>query len=119
MDEITLSGNTTVWEVLDGVIHNWQISVMETDLTPASIDDIQGGTKEENAATMRRLFEGEQGPIRDVVLLNSGAALLAGDKVESINQGIELATEILEGGEPLRKLDALVELSQRLGQELA
>jgi anthranilate phosphoribosyltransferase len=119
MDEITLSGNTTVWEVLDGVIHNWQISVMETDLAPASIDDIQGGTKEDNAATMRRLFEGEQGPIRDVVLLNSGAALLAGDKVESINQGIELATEILDSGEPLRKLDALVELSQRLGQELA
>ena len=117
-DEITLSGNTTVWELLDGVIHKRQIAVADTGLPRASISDIQGGTREENAATMRRLFDGERGPIRDVVLLNSGAALVAGDRASSILQGIEQATQVLDSGEPRRKLAALVELSQRLGREL-
>jgi anthranilate phosphoribosyltransferase len=67
---------------------------------------------------MRRLFDGERGPIRDVVLLNSGAALVAGDRADSILQGIEQATQVLDSGEPRRKLAALVDLSQRLGREL-
>jgi anthranilate phosphoribosyltransferase len=64
---------------------------------------------------MRRVFRGESGPIRDVVLLNSGAALVAGDRVKTVSQGIEMATAVVDSGEAFRKLDALVELSQRLG----
>jgi anthranilate phosphoribosyltransferase len=66
---------------------------------------------------MRRVFQGEAGPIRDVVLLNSGAALMAGDRAETVRQGIEMAAGIIDSGEALRKLDTLVELSQRLGGE--
>jgi anthranilate phosphoribosyltransferase len=116
LDELTLSGDTIGWEVLDGVVRPWKVSIEATGLPMASIEDIRGGIKEENAATMRRLFQGEGGPIRDVVLLNSGAVLLAGDRVNSIHQGIELAAQIIDSGEALRKLDALVELSQRIGK---
>ena len=117
LDELTLSGNTRGWEVLDGVIHSWTLPVELTGLPKASIDAIKGGTKDENAATMRRVFEGEQGPIRDVVLLNSGAVLVAGDRADTVKQGIAIAAGIIDSGEALRNLDALVELSQKLGEE--
>jgi anthranilate phosphoribosyltransferase len=119
LDELTLAGETTIWEVMDGVIHSRILPIERIGLPKASIEDIRGGTKEENAATMRRIFQGEKGPIRDAVLLNSGAALVIGDKAESIRQGAKMAAEIIDSGEALRKLDALVELSQQLGRELA
>jgi anthranilate phosphoribosyltransferase len=114
LDELTLSGDTTAWEVLDGVIRSWTVPVEATGLPQAPIQAIRGGNREENAATMRRIFQGERGPIRDVVLLNSGAVLLAGDRVKTIRQGVGMAAQIIDSGEALRSLDALMELSQRL-----
>jgi anthranilate phosphoribosyltransferase len=119
LDELTLSGKSTGWEVLDGVIHRWTLPIDEAVLPRASIEEVQGGTKEENAATMRRVFQGEKGPMRDVVLLNSGAALVAGDRAATVRQGVKIAAEVIDSGEALRKLDALVKLSQRLGKEMA
>ena len=79
---------------------------------------MRGGTKEENAATMRRIFQGEPGPLRNIVLLNSGAALMAADRVDSVRQGVDAAAQVIDSGEAMKKLDGLVELSQRLGGEL-
>ena len=118
LDELTLSGDTTGWEVLDGATRSLTVSIEDSGLPRTPIEAIKGGTKEENAATMRRLFQGEAGPIRDVVLLNSGAVLLVGDQVKTVRQGIELAAQTIDNGAALGKLDALVALSQRLGKEL-
>jgi anthranilate phosphoribosyltransferase len=65
---------------------------------------------------MRRVFQGEPGPVRDIVLLNSGAVLLVGELVETIRQGVELAAQIIDDGAALAKLDQFVELTQRLGR---
>jgi anthranilate phosphoribosyltransferase len=119
LDELTLTGKSTIWEVLDGVIHSWTLPVERAGLPRASLEDIRGGAKEENAAIMRRVFQGEKGPIRDAVLLNSGAVLLAGDKTNAVRQGMKMAAEVIDSCEALRKLDALVELSQALGRETA
>jgi anthranilate phosphoribosyltransferase len=118
LDELTLSGKTTGWEVLDGVIHSWTLPVDHAGLPRATIKDIRGGTKEDNAATIRRILQGEKGPIRDVVLLNSGAALVVGDRAATVRQGVEMAAEIVDSGQALRKLDELIKLSQKLGHEL-
>ena len=115
MDEITLSGTTTVWEVQDGEVKNWTIDVADTGLSSATTDELKGGTADENAATMRRLFRGEGGPLRDAVLLNSGAALVAGDKVSSLNDGIAMAAQAIDGGKALERVDVLVEVSQKAG----
>ncbi|CAI8007907.1 Anthranilate phosphoribosyltransferase [Geodia barretti] len=115
MDEITLSGTTTVWEVQDGEVKNWTIDVADTGLSRATTDELKGGTAYENAATMRRLFRGEGGPLRDAVLLNSGAALVAGDKVSSLNDGIAVAAQAIDGGKALETVDVLVEVSQKAG----
>ena len=115
MDEITLAGASKVWEVRDGAVRNWTIDVADTGLSRASTDDLKGGTAAENAATMRRLFQGEGGPLRDATLLNSGAALLAGDKVGSLGDGIAMAAEAIDGGGALERVEALMEVSQGVG----
>ncbi len=119
LDELTLDGETQGWEVVGGQVRAWATSPEGAGLPSASLDQIQGGSKEENAATMRRIFQGASGPLRDVVLLNSAAVLLVGGQVEDIAQGVERAARVIDDGAALAKLDSLVEVSQRLGQELA
>lgn len=112
MDEISLSGPSTVWEVKGGEISTWTIDLEVTGLATASTEDLHGGAAEENAATMRRLFQGEVGPIRNAVLLNSGAALLAADKADGLGEGIVMAAEAIDSGAALDKVNALVDVSQ-------
>ncbi len=116
LDEISLSGDTSVWEVRGGEVEEWTLHVEDTGLPETPIEAIQGGTKEENAATMRRVFQGEQGPVRDMVLLNSAGVLMVGDKAESIRKGVEMSVGIIDSGAALAKLDQMIEVTQRLGQ---
>ena len=116
LDEISLSGDTSVWEVRGGQVEEWTLHVEDTGLPETPIEAIRGGTKEENAATMRRIFQGEQGPVRDMVLLNSAGVLMVGDKAESIRQGVEMSAGIIDSGTALAKLDQMIEVTQRLGQ---
>ena len=115
MDEVTLSGTTMVWEVQGGTVRHWNIDVSDVGLSPASVEDLRGGTASENAAVMRELFQGEAGPVRDAVLLNSAAALLAADRVTTLRQGIGLAAQAIDTGAALARVDALVEVSQGAG----
>ena len=57
---------------------------------------------------MKRLFEGETGAIRDNVLLNTSAVLLICEKVKNLNEGIELATRIIDSGKALKKLEEII-----------
>ena len=116
LDEISLSGDTSVWEVRGGEVEEWTLHVEDTGLPETPIEAIRGGTKEENAATMRRVFQGEQGPVRDMVLLNSAGVLMVGDKAESIRKGVEMSADIIDSGAALAKLDQMIEVTQRLGQ---
>ena len=116
LDEISLSGDTSVWEVRGGEVEEWALHVEDTGLPETPIEAIRGGTKEENAATMRRVFQGEPGPVRDMVLLNSAGVLMVGDKAESIRKGVEMSAGIIDSGAALAKLDQMIEVTQRLGQ---
>ncbi len=116
LDEISLSGDTSVWEVRGGQVEEWTLRVEDTGLPETPIEAIRGGSKEENAATMRRLFQGEQGAVRDMVLLNSAGVLMVGDKAETIRQGVEMSVGIIDSGAALAKLDQMVEVTQRLRQ---
>ena len=117
LDEISLSGDTSVWEVRGGQVKQWAIRVEDTGLPETPIEAIRGGSKEENAATMRNVFRGEKGPVRDMVLVNSAGVLVVGDKVGSIRQGVEMAAEIIDSGAALAKLDLMVDVTRRLGQD--
>ena len=112
LDEIALSGKTSVWEVKHGEVTQWTLEAGEFGLDAAPIEAIRGGDREENADTMKRLLRGEPGPIRDVVLLNSAGVLLAADAVANVKEGVTLAAHSIDSRAALEKLNALVDLSQ-------
>lgn len=76
---------------------------------------IRGGTPAENAASLRSILSGEKGPLRDVVLLNAGAALVAADIARDIADGIERAGESIDSGAASQRMTAFVELSASFG----
>jgi len=115
LDEVSLGATTRAWEFKDGSVRPYSFSPEDLGLPRVTIDQIAGGTKEENAAALRCVFRGNPGPIRDVVVANSAAVLMVGGKAANLRAGVELARNAIDGGEALRKVDVLVELSQRLG----
>ncbi len=112
LDEITLTGKTRVSELKDGRTSSFFISPEDFGLPRVGLDKLRGGTASENATLLRNILAGVPGPQRDVVLMNAAAALVAGDKVETLQQGIDLAQEALDNGHALDKLNQLIEFSQ-------
>lgn len=119
MDEISLGSDTQGWEVLDGTVQPYVVRPGELGLNHATPDDLRGGDPAANAATMREVLSGAGGPITDAVVLNSGAALVAGDMVATLSDGIEMARGSIIDGKASEKLDAMISLTQQLGPERA
>ena len=114
LDELTLGARTRVWDVHKGEVRSYFVTPQELDLPQVSIEEIKGESPEDNARILRRLLQGEKGPIRDVVLINSAGVLVAGGKAQDLREGIALARESIDNGGALGKVEALVELSQQL-----
>jgi anthranilate phosphoribosyltransferase len=114
LDEITISGKSRVAELKKGHIINYTISPEDFGLKRASRDSLRGGSASENAGQLRRILAGDPGPSRDVVLLNAAAVLMAGDRVATLKQGVDLAREIIDSGQALAKLEQLIKFSQSL-----
>ena len=112
LDEIALDGDTTVWELRDGRVESWTFSPDGLGLGRWGIDDLRGGDPPASAAMMRRLLDGEGGPIRDAVLLNTAGVLLAAGAADSIPNGIQAAAQSIDTGAAKQRLETLVELSQ-------
>ena len=81
----------------------------------AAIADLLGGDREQNAEIIRRILGGEPGPRRDMVLVNAGAALVAGGRARDFKEGAQHAAQAIDSGAALGKLQALSALSQKLG----
>ncbi len=111
LDEISLSGPTRVAELRNGQIRNYTLTPEEVGLKRCRLEEIQGGSPEQCADALRRVLRGEKGPMRDVVLLNSGAALYVGEASGSIAEGIRLAAESIDSGKARAKLDQLVQMT--------
>jgi anthranilate phosphoribosyltransferase len=114
LDEVTLTEKTQVCELKDGSIKSYFISPEDFGLSRAGRDSLRGGTADENATLLHNILAGAPGPQRDVVLMNAAAALIAGDRVETLQQGVDLAREVLDSGHALAKLEQLIEFSQSL-----
>ena len=115
MDELTLNGPTTIWEVRDDTQRQWTLHPADYGLPPAAVADLQGGTADENAATMRRLLAGETGPLRNAALLNAAAALYAAGHADTIQQGLTQAAQALDRGAATATLENLIAVSREGG----
>ena len=115
MDEISITGKSLIWEISEqGVTPPYEIAPEDFGYHRAIKTAISGKTPKQNAATLRCILQGETGPLRDVVVLNSAAALVAGDKVKTLQEGALLAEEIIDNGQAFACLESLVRLSQSL-----
>ncbi|PYS17996.1 MAG: anthranilate phosphoribosyltransferase [Acidobacteria bacterium] len=111
MDEVSISSRTHVVEMRRGEMRQFVISPEDFGMTSARIETILGGDAIENARIIESVFGGEPGPRRDVVLLNSAPAIVAGGAAKTWKEGLQLAAEAIDSGAALRKLKELREFN--------
>lgn len=111
LDEMSLSGANEVWEVRAGEVSRRVVDAFEFGIPRASVDDLRGGDPEFNAAVVRRVFAGEEGAVRNVVVFNSASALVVAGAAQDLAEGIELARRSIDSGAALNALSQFVEAS--------
>ena len=107
LDEITITGPTHIASIAGGSLTTFSITPEEAGLSRAAPEDIKGADPQHNAAALTALLDGARSAYRDIVLLNSAAALIIADKVETLKDGVALAAAAIDSGrarETLRKL---------------
>jgi anthranilate phosphoribosyltransferase len=117
LDEISNTGESRVSEVRDGMVRSYTLRPEDFGLPHASIGELMGGDREENARIIRAILDGEAGPRRDIVLMNAAAALVAGGKARDLKDGVGLAAHAIDSGAAVRTLQGLVALSRRLAED--
>jgi anthranilate phosphoribosyltransferase len=111
LDEISLCGPTKVAELRSDEIREYQIEPEELGLKRRPLADLHGGSADQSAMIVRSVLQGEKGPARDVVLLNSGAALYVSGMAPSIAEGMRVSADSIDSGKARRKLDDLVRMT--------
>jgi anthranilate phosphoribosyltransferase len=113
LDELTTTAITHVAILDGGKVTTRDVTPEEIGIPRVPLSAIKGGDTPENAAALRRLLDGENGPFRDIVVLNAAAALIVADKVNSLKDGAAMAAEALHSGAAKDVLARVVALSQK------
>ncbi|HLV32961.1 MAG TPA: anthranilate phosphoribosyltransferase [Chitinispirillaceae bacterium] len=111
LDEISISAATRVSEVNNGEVNSYTIEPEQFGLKKASLASIEGGDAAFNSEIIKRILNGETGPTRDIVLLNSAFAIAASGISQSPDEGFTVAKESIDSGKALQKLKELVEFT--------
>ena len=101
-------------ELKNGKIKTYYVSPEEFGIKKAHPADIKGGSKEENADITLSILKGEHGSRRDIVLLNAAAALVVARKAKDLKEGIKMAERSIDSGAALKKLNQLIEFTNKL-----
>lgn len=113
LDEITLTAETKVTELKDGVIRTYHISPEDFGFERCSPEDLKGADPDANAGIIMDVLGGKKGPQRDVVLLNAAAAITAGGLSGTIEEGIAAAHGSIDSGEAAERLERLKRITNR------
>ncbi len=114
LDELSISGPTLVADARDGQVSRYEIEPGDVGLKLSPIEAIAGGDPEQNAAIITSVLNGEEGPRRDVLLINAGAGIVAAGLTPDIADGVRLAAESIDSGRARAALESLVELSNQV-----
>ena len=113
LDEISISGETHVGELKNGKITTHTIRPEDFHLKTAAIEAIQVTDSEQAKEMLMSVLQNIPGPARDIVLLNAGAAIYAAGLAGTLDDGVNAAREAIENGAALKKLQQLVEFTQK------
>jgi anthranilate phosphoribosyltransferase len=113
LDELSTTGPTTVAALSDGTIRTFEVTPEDAGLQRVSLADLKGGDGAHNARALKALLGGAPGPYRDIVLLNTAAALVVAGKAGSLPEGVALAEDAIGSGRAAAALDKLVAISQQ------
>jgi anthranilate phosphoribosyltransferase len=113
LDEITITGTTRVAEAREGSVRSYEIEPEEFGMRRATLAEISGGDAKENAEIIRAILRGEKSARRDVVLLNSAAALVAAGRANHMAEAIPLAAQSIDSGAAAAKLEKLAQFASR------
>ena len=113
LDELTLSGPSTIHEVRDGAVEVREVHPSDVGLHAVKVEDLGVGAPEENAAVLREILAGGGGPRREVVELNAAAGLVVAGAAEDLEAGLTLARESIESGAAQERLERLIDVSNR------
>jgi anthranilate phosphoribosyltransferase len=116
IDELSVASRTRVIEVKDGRTEEWFADPAELGFDGGRLEDVAGGTPEENAATVRAVLDGEPGPGRDLVTLNAGAAIYVGGRAPGLGEGVAAARQAIDSGAAKQVLGRLVETTRSLAE---
>lgn len=111
LDEVTVSGETRVAELKDGIIRTYNINPIDYFGKTYPLEAIRGGDPAFNARITKDVLTGKTGACRDVVIINAALAIVAGEKAADIKEGITIAADCIDSGAAIRKLQALIEHS--------
>jgi anthranilate phosphoribosyltransferase len=111
LDEITVTGETYVAELIAGKVRSFTITPEDAGLSRSDPRDLKGGDAIVNAEALRRVLKGEKSAYRDIVLMNAAAGLIVADRVTTLTDGVALATRSIDTGAALARLDSLVAVS--------
>ena len=114
MDEISLSGETMIGELKDGEVREYVVHPSDFGLPVYDTRSMKVAGRDESIARLRSALANEDGPVRDIVLLNAGAALYASDAAGSIAEGVRRAREAVRSGAAASKLEQFVAVTRRL-----
>ena len=110
LDEITTTTTTSVCEVKDGKISTYKLDPEKLGFKKATLRDIEGGEAKENSEIILSVLKGDKGPQRDIVIINSGAALYVAKLADSLEEGVKKAIELVDSGAAYRKYEELANL---------
>jgi len=108
MDEITNTGKTQVSELRDGQVRNYSIQPQDFGYPAAKPEEIAGGAPQENARKLVRVMQGERSRGRDIIAMNSGAAVYVSGRAQTLAEGMMMAEEALDSGKALQTLKRMV-----------
>jgi anthranilate phosphoribosyltransferase len=114
MDEVSLSGETLVGELKDGEVREYVVHPSDFGLPVYDSRVLRVANQQESVACIRRALSNEDGPVRDVVLLNAGAALYCAGVAGTVAEGVKRAREAVASGAAQAKLDQFVAVTQKL-----
>jgi anthranilate phosphoribosyltransferase len=111
LDEMSITGNSKVTELKDGGMETYFMEPEDLGLKRGKLAEIMGGTREQNAAIILSILQGELGPRRDITVLNAAAAFVIAGRARDFKEGIELANRSIDSGEAFNALERLVEFT--------